>query len=1592
MHDGQDLVMAEKSLTTNPSDIGLKEYKCPHCKFKSSSQFGLKVHNGMLHGTNNTKIQNDSTVQIKKEENNSASPSEVSLRVHTAMVPATNKAKSAKDSAVSNEEYKCHQCPLTFPKEISLKVHIGMLHGTKNTNEDLAVSKKSDEPPKCKECDFISPSEYLLDVHTEMVHGTKIKNKSIKCEQCDYVTTASLLKAHVRIVHGAKNKVCPQCSYASTQNCNLDRHIKSAHSRANIHKCGLCAFTGARRHSITLHMKQVHGKESDKTQDVCNSIKDVGEFKCKRCDHVASGERRLRLHVKTVHRLQRKKCPHCSFASVLTIQLRQHIISAHTSTGEGMYANKDNVIADVKSVNSSEGQELDKVNDDKVTDRKRLSCNQCDYVAVAVHRLRFHVKTVHGANTKMCPHCSFSSVLEIQLRRHIKIEHNGREVARKDHATLVEGEESAVSKCEQCGHIARNKLRLRVHIKFVHGAKTSVCSHCTFSTVTITQLKRHINSVHTRAKVHKCHLCQYKATRPDVLKAHVKAKHNLLGQLLPKANDYLKTNASKEINCEQRNLLGQVESGNVKRSLKCKQCDYVALARHRLRNHIKKVHGIKTNVCPHCSFATAVQYHLKRHIDSKHRKSQVYKCDLCDYTSGRKDNLKAHVQVKHNLEKEDDKRAQIENDKVDIPKDFIDCQTFHEVDVKKILQCTFDFKCDQCPFIAARKIYLSKHVANVHKKEAESDQSGSVDPKCIQRDLNLPTNHGLKVHTRLVHDSESKQHKCPDCSFVPSTKQGLRRHIRAVHLKIRENKCNLCDFRAARKDNLHAHVKAMHSEKSDDTSDFPITPEKDQNKCPHCNFTGRKLKRHMNSMHLKTKDRKSNQSHKTAKSETLYDDVVRVNEEEEEKSVPSGNVVTGPVVQASEFKLYKCIHCDHELPTELGLKVHIGIVHEGQNGKETISKCPPDCGFVPSTRDVLMRHIKSVHLKLKDQKCKLCDFSAARKDSLNIHVKTVHSEKKGQLVSDIKREEPASNDHVVRVNKEEEEESAPSGSVVTGPVVQASELKLYKCPDCSFVPSTRRGLMRHIKAMHLKLKDQKCNLCDFSAARNDSLKNHVKSMHSEKRRELVSDIKREEPASNEKHVQCENIVTVSGIHSGDSKLHKCIHCDHEVPTKHGLKVHIGMVHDGKYGKAAISKCPPDCGFVPSTQQGLNRHIKAVHLKLKDQKCNLCDFRVARKDSLKNHVKSKHSEKGGELFSDIKREEPASNEKHVQCENIATVSGIHSSESKLHKCIHCGLDFHTERGVEVHIELVHGGENHDCPDCSFTASTLNKLKEHNKDAHQTIQIIIKPDHECSLCDFSSARKGNLNSHVKAVHCVESGESVSDVKKEEAASDEKNDAKLIKCEQCDYAALNNRKVKTHMLSVHAEKNNKCVHCNFVASTLKRLNRHIEHRHPKDNEVSVPMKMEIGHHKCKECEYAAPSHVVLKRHINSMHLVTKYYKCDLCDMKFSRTDVLGGHVRRVHVKRGEVDVSNWIKCEHCDFLAPTVKGLNVHVGLVHPGKNKQCLHCSFTGTKLKGHFKSMHRTQNSHDCKLCDFKGPRKDYLQRHMKKDHNTTHTL
>jgi hypothetical protein len=140
-----------------------------------------------------------------------------------------------------------------------------------------------------------------------------------------------------------------------------------------------------------------------------------------------------------------------------------------------------------------------------------------------------------------------------------------------------------------------------------------------------------------------------------------------------------------------------------------------------------------------------------------------------------------------------------------------------------------------------------------------------------------------------------------------------------------------------------------------------------------------------------------------------------------------------------------------------------------------------------------------------------------------------------------------------------------------------------------------------------------------------------------------------------------------------NKRFQCPNCDYKSSKKDHLQKHINAVHL-KIKEFACIQCDYKC----SENVHLQKHINSVHLKLKIFQCPTCDYKCVDNSHLQKHINSVHLK-----------------EKNFQCPTC---------ESKFSQNVH----------LQKHIEIVHLKEkNFQCPTCEYKCSHASHLQTHIK---------------------------------------------------------------------------------------------------------------------------------------------------------------------------------------------------------------------------------------------------------------------------------------
>lgn len=113
------------------------------------------------------------------------------------------------------------------------------------------------------------------------------------------------------------------------------------------------------------------------------------------------------------------------------------------------------------------------------------------------------------------------------------------------------------------------------------------------------------------------------------------------------------------------------------------------------------------------------------------------------------------------------------------------------------------FKCSACDYTSPLKCYVKSHFNNVHVgKSVACDLCGKIVKNIEEHKL-----RGCPLRKKFTKFS------CDKCSKTFSLRNGLNRHIKNIHMNLKDRTCPHCDYRTSEGFNLRIHILRVHEGK-----------------------------------------------------------------------------------------------------------------------------------------------------------------------------------------------------------------------------------------------------------------------------------------------------------------------------------------------------------------------------------------------------------------------------------------------------------------------------------------------------------------------------------------------------------------------------------------------------------------------------------------------------------------------------------------------------------------------------------------------------------------------------------------------------------
>ena len=554
------------------------------------------------------------------------------------------------------------------------------------------------------------------------------------------------------------------------------------------------------------------------------------------------------------------------------------------------------------------------------------------------------------------------------------------------------------------------------------------------------------------------------------------------------------------------------------------------------------------------------------------------------------------------------------------------------------------------------------------------------------------------------------------------------------------------------------------------------------------------------------------------------------------------------------------------------------------------------CDFIATKGRPLKTHVKEVHDRIKEFKCEACQAEFIWKKNLKAHVNAACNKCKvchktfPQKINLIR--------HITNVHE---------------------GVRKFKCATCREIFKQKITLMKHIKRFDHEAKYYGCKLCDRKALLKEVIQRHESVVH-----------KSNSKFSEEKILQKHNLINDSkkGLvhiehhdYEHEERNIECEVCQKKLKSQEMLKMHLKRFHSYMYTceicqqkfeqrtqlvshKKIIHKvnhCKL-CDHIAQCEASLRFHVKTIHDKIKDFKCNICQAEFSRKHNLQNHIARNRCNKCKICGQTFPQTDGRTSDLRMHLKNV---HGEYKEKKKF-ICPKCSKVLLGTDGLTRHIEGVHMRH---CRYCDFMEGKNEMtMKEHMRASH-----IFK----CHLCDFQAYYKSQLNQHLRSkIH----------------NPDKINDHI---CDTCGKAFADGRCLKDHQKNVHREKQKNCHLCGkFVINSDKHkcltcpscpkmfkqqkyLDLHFKVHHEGKSDFI-----------CNQCGLPSINNYGLKLHIKNVHERIKDHICKQCNQGFHQKGALKRHIENVHEKR-----KNYF-CPTCQKGYGTKLNVITHFLAIHHG----------------------------------------------------------
>ena len=283
-----------------------------------------------------------------------------------------------------------------------------------------------------------------------------------------------------------KEYPCFHCDNVEQSATKLYQHSRKSHPEVKTLKCLTC-LADVDHYTYVTHQRFCQKKE----------LPNDGKPTCDICGALFRRPVDLKKHKTNKHFAGKFKCVFCTKISECASSYESHLVTEHPKEGKAeCFCCHENVACSsyFKHYKDCKTQALYELNKEKRArhEARNLKCRHCDQILIGYLARKIHEQKEHTGFEHCCDQCDYSTHDRTLLDKHKKVHM---------------GEEGKVC-CQICGKKLLGQY-LQRHIRFVHDGihDNSPCDVCGIVFKRSTELKKHMNQMHSDDPKFKCGWC-----------------------------------------------------------------------------------------------------------------------------------------------------------------------------------------------------------------------------------------------------------------------------------------------------------------------------------------------------------------------------------------------------------------------------------------------------------------------------------------------------------------------------------------------------------------------------------------------------------------------------------------------------------------------------------------------------------------------------------------------------------------------------------------------------------------------------------------------------------------------------------------------------------------------------------------------------------------------------------------------------------------------------------------------------------------------------------------------------------------------------